>query len=392
MMIKVPLNLMILTNYFAIEPRNIKGGIGYRYVGLYGSSVKTLLKISPESKVFWYSHLDKSLRIIHLKKMMTYRTSMIKALLYAILTTLREGKYLAVVIAFPYAVPKVSAILWYILSLVILRCFAITRVKIIIDDFDPPVEISYAFSKTRPSTLSVIYGRAIEMLTLKSASLIITVSNSLKQYLAEVYHVRKDKILIIPNGCLVRFIRCIPPKTKGPLVILYSGSIMKTKNIDKLLSVVENVRNKGLDISIVLTGKLVDVSLPEWAVQKQVEDWIYYVKDHLEKSDVCVIPYPSKLFWNLTLLAKLFDYMAAGKPIISTNLKEKGNIIKTFNCGLIAKDWKEFEQHIERLYQDRELAIKLGKNGRKAAERYFDYEKLAKNFLPTLIEMFRESS
>jgi glycosyltransferase involved in cell wall biosynthesis len=166
---------------------------------------------------------------------------------------------------------------------------------------------------------------------------------------------------------------------------------MKTKNIDKLLSLVENVRNKGLDISIVLTGKLVDVSLPEWAVQKQVEDWNSYVRDYLEKSDVCVIPYPSKLFWNLTLLAKLFDYMAAGKPIISTNLKEKGNIIKTFNCGLIAKDWKEFEQHIERLYQDRELAIKLGENGRKAAERYFDYEMLAKNFLATLIEMFRES-
>jgi len=84
----MPFNLMILTNYFAIEPRSIKGGIGYRYVGLYGSLVKTLLKISPESKVFWYSHLDQGLSIIHLKKMMTYRTSMIKALLYAILATL----------------------------------------------------------------------------------------------------------------------------------------------------------------------------------------------------------------------------------------------------------------------------------------------------------------
>jgi len=90
MMIKVPLNLMILTNYFTIEPESIKGGIGYRYVGLYGSLMKTLLKISPWSKIFWYSHLDKSLRIIHLKKMMTHRTSMIKALLYAILATLIE--------------------------------------------------------------------------------------------------------------------------------------------------------------------------------------------------------------------------------------------------------------------------------------------------------------
>jgi hypothetical protein len=44
---KVPLNLMIFTNYFTIEPKSIKGGIGYRYVGLYGSLMKTLLKISP---------------------------------------------------------------------------------------------------------------------------------------------------------------------------------------------------------------------------------------------------------------------------------------------------------------------------------------------------------
>gem|GEM_PF-4366617 len=28
----MPINLMILTNYCAIKPKDVKGGIGYRYV------------------------------------------------------------------------------------------------------------------------------------------------------------------------------------------------------------------------------------------------------------------------------------------------------------------------------------------------------------------------
>ena len=46
-----PLNLLILTSYFAMEPDKVRGGIGNRYAGLYGSLAKILLGYSSDSKV-----------------------------------------------------------------------------------------------------------------------------------------------------------------------------------------------------------------------------------------------------------------------------------------------------------------------------------------------------
>ena len=80
--------------------------------------------------------------------------------------------------------------------------------------------------------------------------------------------------------------------------------------------------------------------------------------------------------------------MAAGKPVISTNLKETAKVLKMFNCGLVARDWKEFELHIERLYYDRELAKKLGENGRKAADKYLNNELLAEGLLKNVLKTF----
>jgi len=70
--------------------------------------------------------------------------------------------------------------------------------------------------------------------------------------------------------------------------------------------------------------------------------------------------------------------------VICTNLKETGKIIKKFDCGLIARDWNEFKFHIKTLYFDRTLAMQLGKNGRIAAEKYFNWDVIAEILLKKL--------
>jgi len=385
---KMSLNLMILTSYFAIEPKNIRGGIGYRYVGLYGSLVKTLLKRSPKSKVFWYSHSDQSLRLFHLKKIAKYRTGMLKAVLHATLSTLKGGGRLAVIIAYPYAVPKVNAVFWYIFSLVILKSFGLGRIKIIVDDFDPPVEAMYAFSENKPSTVAVTYARILEKVTLKLASSIVAISEFWKKHLMRTYCLKENKIFVVSNGSVIRLIPYNLKKTTQPLIVLYSGSALKSKDIDKLVLAIENLRIQGMDVVLHIAGaKLMD--LPSW-VRTAHCDWPSFVGNILLQSDVCVIPYPpNKFTFFHSMPAKLFDYMAAGKPIISTNLKEVGDIIRSNNCGLVAKDWKEFEAHLKRLYKDRELTTKLGNNGRVTVEKYFNYELLAEMFLENVIQQFK---
>ena len=391
----MPLNLMILTSYFAIEPKSIRGGIGYRYVGLYGSLVKALLKNSPKSKVFWYSHTDQSLRIIGQTDCKRTKTAMIKAIINAISDTLRNRRVLAVIIAYPYAVPRINRIPEYLLSLLMLKIFSIKHIKVIVDEFDLPVEAAYAFSEVQPSTrarAAITYQRTLEIVTLKLASFIVTISEFLRQYMARRYHIREEKTFVVSNGSLVRLIRRNAKEfTKLPLKVLYAGSAMKVKDIEKLVSTVAKLREKGLYIDLYIAGaKLMD--MPSWVFVAQ-HDWPNFVDDVLLEADLCVIPYPpNRLTFFHAVPAKLFDYMAAGKPIISTNLNEVRDIIKRFNCGLVARDWNEFELHLKRLHRDREFAKKLGENGRRAAEKYFNYELLAEALFEKLVKMLRSEN
>lgn len=381
------LNLLILTSYFAIDPRTIRGGIGYRYAGLYGSLAKTLLRRSSDSKIFWYSHNDRSLRIISRNGVRRNNSTMLKALLSVVSLTFKNRSHLAVVVAYPHAVPGVKRVLEYLLCLAILKIFGVGPVRVIVDDFDLPVEVAYTFSTQSPSFIWTAYNRLLEMLTLKLASYVIALSEFWKQYLARIYHLNETKILVVPCGSLTKRVKYNPPRSEGPIMVLYAGSAMKVKDVDRLAQVIARLNEKGLEISLSVAGAEL-LNLPPWVHIAQY-CWPDFVDNVLVKSDICAIPYPPNRFVFFNVVpAKLFDYMAAGKPVVSTNLREVGTIIKTFECGLIAKDWAEFEVCLEKLYYDRAFAKKLGENGRKAAEKHFNYELLAEALLTNILHMF----
>jgi glycosyltransferase involved in cell wall biosynthesis len=312
---------------------------------------------------------------------------MLKSLMHVVSETLKSGSHLAVIVAYPYAVPRIKKVLEYLLCLAILKIFNVGSVRVVVDDFDPPVEAAYTFSTQSPSFISTAYNRLLEMLTLKLASYVIALSEFWKQYLARIYHLNETKILVVPNGSLTKRVKYNPPRSEGPITVLYAGSAMKVKDVNRLAQVIARLNEKGLEIRLYVAGAEL-LNLPQWVHIAQ-HCWPDFVDNVLVKSDICAIPYPPNRFVFLNAVpAKLFDYMAAGKPVVSTNLREVGNIVKRFECGLIAKDWDEFALHLEKLYNDRTFARKLGENGRKAAEKHFNYELLAEALLTNILHMF----
>lgn len=300
---------------------------------------------------------------------------------------------MVVMVAYPsiFTASRIKAPFEYALSIAPLRLISPFRIKVVVDDFDPPIESASAFSETDPPLFLTVARRILDILSLKSASLITTVTESYKKHIASLYSLKEGKIIVVPNGFLARYVDYSPMKSERRMVVLYSGSAMKVKDVDKLVAAIARLRQKGLLIDLYIAGARL-IELPAWVRNFQC-DWPTFVREVLSKADIGVIPYPpNRLHFSYAMPAKLSDYMASGKPIISTNLKEIENLIKTYKCGLVAKDWKEFELHIERLYFDRDLARKLGENGRKAAEKHFNYEILADTLLQNLLETFRVAS
>ena len=85
---------------------------------------------------------------------------------------------------------------------------------------------------------------------------------------------------------------------------------------------------------------------------------------------------------------KMFDGLAAGKPVLINVPGWLGETIENNKCGrcLDAKNPKVLANALEELAADPELCLQMGKNARELAEREFDRIKLANLFENVLIE------
>jgi len=106
------------------------------------------------------------------------------------------------------------------------------------------------------------------------------------------------------------------------------------------------------------------------------------IPELLQAADILIAPFVwnNKKFdfwWNPL---KLFEYLAAGKPIVTTGFKEVRKIAK--NAALYAKpeDIKEFARLLEKLAKNKNLRQRLGKKALQIA-RENTWEKKASETL-----------
>jgi glycosyltransferase involved in cell wall biosynthesis len=89
-------------------------------------------------------------------------------------------------------------------------------------------------------------------------------------------------------------------------------------------------------------------------------------------ADIGVIPHHATELWNSTIPNKLFDYMAAGLPVISSDTRPCARIIEETKCGAIfhSGDARSMADAIARASAPSELARMSAAGRRAVIERY----------------------
>jgi glycosyltransferase involved in cell wall biosynthesis len=79
---------------------------------------------------------------------------------------------------------------------------------------------------------------------------------------------------------------------------------------------------------------------------------------------------------------KTLEYLAAGKPIIATNIPFHQKIFNISNCGILVESANPevLADGITSAYKKRKHLEKIGLEGRKIVERFYTWEYLSKNF------------
>ena len=84
-----------------------------------------------------------------------------------------------------------------------------------------------------------------------------------------------------------------------------------------------------------------------------------------------------------SLPVKMFEYMAAGIPIICSNFPLWKDIVESAGCGICIDpfDTEAIANEITRFCNDKETARKMGENGRKAVEKTYNWTTQEKELL-----------
>lgn len=177
--------------------------------------------------------------------------------------------------------------------------------------------------------------------------------------------------------------------------ICYIGGITKKRGLEEVLIALESLES---NIKINLAGNFLDKKFEDKL--KNLDTWNnvnfygYVGRDEirtiLSRSSIGIVTlHPTKTYID-SLPVKMFEYMAYGMPVIASDFPLWRKIIKKYDCGILVnpESPKEIAHAINHLTANKELAIKMGKNARKAILEEYNWQveedKLI-NFYRTLV-------
>lgn len=241
--------------------------------------------------------------------------------------------------------------------------------------------------------------RKMEEFVYNNADRLVVITQNLKQLLQEKLDIRTP-VEIIPDGTKLTN----PIKTNNPRplkrndadkLIIYLGAITRWRGVDTLIEAMKYIKGASLLIVGGIPGSKDLTHLKNFTIQEEVTQKVafkefvppYQVQDILAQADVLIIPSTSDI--RIKVFAsplKLFDYMAAAKPIVACAVPSLMEILKDGeNAVLVAlEDPQDMARGIEKVIKDPKLAGEIARQAYIDVQNY-SWEKRAEKII-TLAE------
>jgi len=252
------------------------------------------------------------------------------------------------------------------------------RAKLVYDVHEMMVEESAV--QKRPVTRAIWL--ILERLLICKADAVLTVNNSIAAELARRYQIEPPRVLmncpelrrIAKTGELRKILKIGPSQW----IVLHQGGLLPGSGLEVLVESLRRVEN----VVLVFLGRgPAREQLQLMADSMGLGDRVRFLDPvpfealprYTASSDLgLAIVKNAGLSYFLSLPNKIFDYMMAGVPILTSNFPERQRIVTENGTGLAVdpSDPRRVAQGIESILKDRESYRKMAANCRRAAKRY----------------------
>jgi glycosyltransferase involved in cell wall biosynthesis len=199
------------------------------------------------------------------------------------------------------------------------------------------------------------------------------------------YNIENSKILPVTNGVDLNITKPLPVVSqKDRFTITYVGHLKKIRGMDTILSAANYLKEEISSFSVCLVGYTENEDrkwLIELIRQEDLEDNVELVGKvsheealrRIASSDICLNTLsPAVRNYRYAYPIKIFEYMAMGKAVISTDLPGVRKIIKHRENGLLVEpdNPRELAKAILQIYSNPTLKERLEQNALEDIKQY----------------------
>ena len=237
---------------------------------------------------------------------------------------------------------------------------------------------------------------AVERWTLERIDHVLVVVEESRDRLVEVLGATPERITVVgntPSSERLSFeggdggLRTHTDGSEAPVFRLtYLGLLEHARGVGAVIEAVGICRSRGVPVEFTIIGdgraapdfkrKTRELGLDENAVR--MLGFVPYEEalEIVAAADAGVIPHLANESWNTTIPNKLFDYMAAGIAVLTSEARPAKRVVDSTGCGLsfLGGDASSAAAAIESMWRSG-LLREFGRRGREAVRTHFNWEK-----------------
>jgi glycosyltransferase involved in cell wall biosynthesis len=179
-----------------------------------------------------------------------------------------------------------------------------------------------------------------------------------------------------------------PDQERDPayVTMVYGGGVNFHRGIQTVIRALTIIRSKipNIRLWIIGPGSYLE-NLKKLARDLEVEKYVHFfgwmnreeLLMHISRADVALIPHIRSPHTDNTVPHKLFQYMYAGIPILSSNCAPLERIVNETGTGLIFQnqDPESFAKSLTQLLSDPDFIKKIPENGRRKVEEKYNWNR-----------------
>lgn len=241
--------------------------------------------------------------------------------------------------------------------------------------------------------------RRLERFLYQRCALIVGITEGFRRYLIHL-GMEPARLAVIPNGVDWETFGAVTAgrkfrKSRGPdgkFVVGYAGNIGLAQGLATLLDAADELRSSA--VKFLLVGEGTDKARLRKLARIRGLGAVEFlegvprerVAPILASCDALLLILRRDPLFEITIPSKLYEYMAAGKPILCAVGGEAAGLVASARCGLSVEpsDGAALARAVEKLSEAPALCREMGRRGKRSARELFSRDSLMADYAESI--------